>query len=124
MRPSSGLNKENDMKLMVVVMTFLLSLSSVFAGEMKEIDLVTRETITQEYYVGYDDGGYIDYMYHEIFNLKLEEPNEGEECLVVVTGFATDTRYGRVEKNFWVCINRLDNGSYTGYLLRDEEVQY
>jgi hypothetical protein len=104
------------MKITMLILTLLLSVSSVFAGEMKKIDQVTRETVANAYYTGFDDDGYYDFMYSEIWNLKLEE-SKTEKCLVVTTGMTTETVLEvRTEVPFKVCINKTEDGSYTGYL--------
>jgi hypothetical protein len=103
------------MKL-ALILTALLSLSSVFAGEMKKIDTVARETVANTYYTGFDQDEYYDFMYSEIWNTKLEE-KEVEGCLVVVSGWTTETVLNeRSEVQFEVCINKTEKG-YTGYLL-------
>lgn len=104
------------MKFVIALIT-LLSLSNVFAGEMKKIDTVARETVANTYYTGFDQDEYYDFMYSEIWNTKLEE-KQTEGCLVVVTGMTTETVLEeREEVSFRVCINKLENGTYTGYLL-------
>lgn len=102
------------------LLTFLvltLSLSNLFAGEMKEIDLVTRETVANTYYTGFDDDEYYDFMYSEIWGMKLTA-SETDKCLVITRGWTTETVLEeRTEVEFAVCINKLENGVYTGYLL-------
>jgi hypothetical protein len=103
------------MKLITLMMC-LLSLSSVFAGEMKKIDLVTRETVANVYYTGFDQDEYYDFMYSEIWNMQLTEGSE--DCLVITRGMTTETILEeRSEVEFAVCINKLENGEYTGYLI-------
>ena len=104
------------MKFLTLIIT-LLSLSSVFAGEMKKIDTVTRETVANTYYAGFDSDEYYDFMYSEIWNVKLEE-EKYEGCLVVVSGFTTETVLEeRSEVEFKVCINKTEKNDYSGYLL-------
>lgn len=114
---------EDLMKLTLFIALFCLSITSVFAGEMKKIDYTTRETVANEYYNGIDDEGYLDFMQYEVMNLNLEEDTSGE-CLVIVTGMATN--YFDSEKNmykFWVCITRNEKREYFGRFLRDELVK-
>ncbi len=104
------------MKLLTLIIT-LLSFSSVFAGEMKKIDTVTRETVANTYYAGFDNDEYYDFMYSEIWNVKLEEKSY-QGCLVVVSGFTTETVLDqKSEVPFKVCINKTVDNYYNGYLL-------
>lgn len=110
------------MKLTLFIALACLSISSVFAGEMKKIDYTTRETVANEYYNGIDDDGYLDFMYYEVMNLNLEEDTTGK-CLVNVTGMATN--YYDPAKNmykFIVCITRDEKGNYDGRFVSDELV--
>jgi len=104
------------MKILTIMMV-LFSMSSVFAGEMKKIDTVTRETVANAYYTGIDTDEYYDFMYSEIWGVNLEE-KQYEGCLVVVSGWTTETVLEeRTEVEFKVCINRDGEDYYTGYLL-------
>jgi hypothetical protein len=104
------------MKTFFIILT-LLSISTVFAGEMKKIDTAARETVANAYYTGMDNDGYYDFMYYEIWNAKLE-PKKYTGCLVVVSGQTTETVSNvRYEIWFKVCINKTTDGDYTGYLL-------
>lgn len=104
------------MKLLTLIIT-LLSFSSVFAGEMKKIDTAARETVTNTYYTGLDNDGYYDFMYSEIWDVKLEE-KKYDGCLVVVSGFTTETVLEqRYEVPFKVCINKTEDKDYSGYLI-------
>lgn len=104
------------MKLLTILV-LITSFSSLFAGEMKKIDYATRETVADAYYTGYDQDEYYDFMYSEIWGVKLNESNT-EDCLVITTGWTTETVLDeKNEVKFSVCINKLDDGSYTGFLL-------
>ena len=104
------------MKFLTLIITFL-SFSSVFAGEMKKIDTVTRETVANTYYAGFDNDEYYDFMYSEIWYVQLEE-KKYEGCLVVVSGLTTETILEkRTEVQFKVCINKTEDNDYRGYLL-------
>ena len=104
------------MKFLTLIIT-LLSLSSLYAGEMKKVDAVTRETVANTYYTGINNDEYYDFMYSEIWNVKLEA-TKYEGCLVVVSGFTTETILEeRSEVEFKVCINKTANSDYSGYLL-------
>lgn len=104
------------MKKLMIALFLILSVSSVFAGEMKKIDLVTRETVANTYYTGFDQDEYYDFMYSEIWNMKLTEGSE--DCFVITRGMTTETVLDvRSEVEFAVCINKLENGEYTGILL-------
>jgi len=104
------------MKLLTLIIA-ILSLSSAFAGEMKKIDTATRETVADAYYTGSDNDEYYDFMYSEIWNVELEA-KEYSGCLVVVSGFTTETVLDqRSEISFKVCINKDEDGDYNGYLL-------
>ena len=104
------------MKKTLIALLLTLTFSSVFAGEMKKIDLVTRETVANTYYTGFDQDGYYDFMYSEIWNMELTEGNEN--CLVITKGMTTETVLEvREEVEFAVCINKLESGEYTGYLI-------
>jgi hypothetical protein len=104
------------MKFLTLIIT-ILSISSSFAGEMKKIDTATRETVANTYYVGFDSDEYYDFMYNEIWNVKLES-KKYEGCLVVVSGFTTETILEqRSEIPFKVCINKDKSNDYSGKLL-------
>lgn len=105
------------MKTTIILTFLLLSISSSFAGEMKKIDTVSRETVANSYYTGMTQDGYYDFMYQEIWNMKLEEKTI-EGCLVVVSGFTTEVIIDvRSEIKFNVCVNKVEN-DYTGFLLQ------
>lgn len=105
------------MKFALILTLFILSFSSAFAGEMKKIDTVTRETVANAYYTGVDNDGYYDFMYYEIWNVSLKE-SKRDDCLVITTGMTTETILEeREEVEFAVCINKLQSGAYIGKLL-------
>jgi hypothetical protein len=105
----------------LIALTFITNLS--FAGSMKEIDYITRETVANNYYLADDNEGYLDYMFNEIWDLELKEGIEGK-CLVITTGIATTYFQGSGMNRFWVCINKSENGSFTAYMLKDEAYTY
>ena len=105
------------MKTTIILTFLLLSISSSFAGEMKKIDTVSRETVANSYYTGMTQDGYYDFMYQEIWNIKLEEKTI-EGCLVVVSGFTNEVIIDlRSEIKFNVCVNKVEN-KYTGFLFQ------
>lgn len=105
------------MKSTLIALFLTLSISNVFAGEMKKIDMVTRETVANAYYTGIDQDEYYDFMYSEIWGMKLTESTT-DKCLVITRGWTTETVLDeRTEVEFAVCINKLEDGSYTGLLL-------
>lgn len=105
------------MKSILGVFFLLLTFSNLHAGEMKKIDMVSRETVANAYYTGFDDDEYYDFMYSEIWGMKLTA-SETDKCLVITRGWSTETVLEeRTEVEFAVCINKLENGTYTGYLL-------
>jgi len=112
------------MKLLIGLMALSLIISSAFAGDMSEIDIVTRETVANQYYPGVDQEEYLRYMQSEIWNVKIEEGTE-PGCLVVVSGTATNLYTPELDEyNFWVCITRDSDRRYYGRILRDELVIY
>lgn len=104
------------MKLLTILV-LMASFTNLFAGEMKEIDYATRETVANAYYTGIDQDEYYDFMYSEIWGVKLNA-SPTEDCLVITTGWTTETILNeRNEVEFSVCINKLADGSYSGSLL-------
>jgi hypothetical protein len=98
---------------------FLFVTQFSIAGTMKEIDYITRETVANQYYLGDDNEGYLEYMFNEIWDLELKDGIENK-CLVITTGIATTYFNGVGMNRFWVCINKLENGEFTAYLLSDQ----
>jgi hypothetical protein len=106
----------------LIALFFVILSFQAHAGGMKEIDLITRETVANAYYTGHDQDEYYDYMDQEIWGVNLEAGIEGK-CLVTVTGMATTYTETIGINKFWVCINKLSNGKFVGYLLKDEIIE-
>lgn len=107
------------MKITLSLITLFVSLymPSVFAGEMKKIDYAAREAVAETYFNPQFDNDFYEFMYSDIWNVKLEKESV-EGCFVVVSGFTTSTFSGeREEVEFNVCINKDGRGDYTGSLL-------
>ena len=110
------------MKTFIAILTLVTAIWA-HAGDMSEIDLITRETVANAYYLGEDNDGYMEYMYNEIWDMELTDGIEGK-CLVTVSGKATTYFNAQTGINsFVVCINRIDHRDFSAYMLSESVLE-
>lgn len=103
-----------------LILLFVITSKTVFAGEFSKIDHAVREGVEQFYSQSWDDDeAQSEFDREDIWGLELSN-QKIPQCFVVVTGFV---KKGIAEKKgtyqFTACVAKDKFGNYEAFVLED-----